>query len=335
MKSPHNFWLQLWYEKSLWFFVLLPLSWCFRVIACCRKTYLIRFRQTKVSVPVIVIGNISVGGTGKTPLIITLVEYLKEQGYSPGVVSRGYGGNAPFYPYLIDQASTASQSGDEPLLIYKATGCAVCVAPDRVAAAQELVKQGCDIILSDDGLQHYRLARSLEIAVVDGQRLFGNGQCLPVGPLREPVSRLNSVDMVVINNAGSAKISKDVKSFSMTITPLFWRQVQSYQQFALDEVSFLSPVNAIAGIGNPQRFFKTLDDLSVEYCPHEFPDHHQFSVQDLQFSDQHCSIVMTEKDAVKCQEFAGANCYALVVRAQLNDDFWHAFNARLLTLMSR
>ncbi|RYZ80950.1 MAG: tetraacyldisaccharide 4'-kinase, partial [Moraxellaceae bacterium] len=183
VKKSHNLWLRAWYGKSSWIYALLPLSWLFTIISAARKFLLVRFLQKKLSVPVIVVGNISVGGTGKTPLILELVKYLQTQGHKPGVVSRGYGGVAPHYPYLLNAQSHAGEAGDEPLLIYRATQCLVCIAPDRVAAAQRLVAEGCTIILSDDGLQHYRLGRALEIAVVDGQRLFGNRQRLPVGPL--------------------------------------------------------------------------------------------------------------------------------------------------------
>ncbi len=181
-----SLWEKAWYEHHRWVYLLAPLAWLFRRLARRRRRRL-EESAVAVDVPVVIVGNISVGGTGKTPLLIALVQRLQQAGYRPGVVSRGYGGKAPQYPLMITPDTPVSHSGDEPLAIARATDCAVCVSPDRVEAAQTLRKFGCDIVLSDDGLQHYRLARDLEIAVVDGARAFGNGWCLPVGPLREPV----------------------------------------------------------------------------------------------------------------------------------------------------
>ena len=189
MKKSHSLWLNAWYGKSRWVYWLLPLSWLFSLLSGARKFLIVIFLQKKLPVPVIIVGNISVGGTGKTPLIIELVKYLQQQGHKPGVVSRGYGGVAQ-YPYLLDQNSHASASGDEPLLIYKATQCAVCVAPDRVAAALTLIAKGCTHILSDDGLQHYRLGRSLEIAVVDGGLVSTGILKVSVRPTSIPFGRV-------------------------------------------------------------------------------------------------------------------------------------------------
>jgi tetraacyldisaccharide 4'-kinase len=294
-----------------------------------RKFFLIRFAQKKFDIPVIVVGNISVGGTGKTPLLIAIVQYLQEQGYKPGVVSRGYGGKAPHYPYLLDEKTQADQSGDEPLLIFNATKCLVCVGSDRVAAAQTLIEQGCTHILSDDGLQHYRLGRSLEIAVIDGQRLFGNGQCLPVGPLREPTSRLKNVDFVVVNNPDAALIKSEIPAyFSMKIKPLLWKQISLQKSIQLDDLAFSDIPYAIAGIGNPQRFFTTLDGLSLAYIAKSFPDHHQFTIDDFEIVGE-SPVVMTEKDAVKCQSFAKTQWYSLAVGAQLDKEFWREFQTKL------
>jgi tetraacyldisaccharide 4'-kinase len=329
VKKSHNIWLKAWYGKSRWIYWLLPLSWLFSLLSCTRKWLIVNFLQKKLPVPVIIVGNISVGGTGKTPLIIELVKYLQQQGHKPGVVSRGYGGTAPHYPYLLDANSQATTSGDEPLLIYKATQCAVCVAPDRVAAALELVAQGCTHILSDDGLQHYRLGRALEIAVVDGQRLFGNQQLLPVGPLREPVSRLKSVDFIVLNSRSKKAILSGFHNiYDMKIQPLAWRKLATMQELPLAELNFKEPIHALAGIGNPERFFKTLDSLELTYYAHCYSDHHQFSIKDFEIyrSD---TVVMTEKDAIKCYAFAKPEWYSLIVGAQLRVDFWKAFQHKL------
>ena len=246
-----------------------------------------------------------------------------------GVVSRGYGGKAPHYPYLVSDATLAQQSGDEPLLIFHATKCNVCVAPDRVAAARLLVETGCSIILSDDGLQHYRLGRDVEIAVVDGLRLFGNGHCLPVGPLRESSSRLQIVDLVVVNNPQQSQpLGDNVACFKMQLIPGAWRQLHDQQLIPLNELHFKKNLQAVAGIGNPQRFFNTLDSLSLTYNAHVFADHYQFSAADFDFPHNE-QVVMTEKDAVKCQDFVKSEWYALIVEAQLDAGFWQAFQQKL------
>jgi len=332
VKKSHYFWSRVWYGKSVWAHVLLPLSAIFWLLSSLRKFFLVNFKQQKLSVPVIVVGNISVGGTGKTPLIIALVKYLQAQGHTPGVVSRGYGGAAAEYPYLLNAASTVAETGDEPLLIYQSTQCLVCVAPDRVAAAQHLIDLGCTHILSDDGLQHYRLGRALEIAVVDGQRLFGNRYLLPAGPLRERITRLQQVDYVLVNDATADIGNTPFKhSFAMNIEPLEWRQIVSGKTIPLRDIHLATPIHAVAGIGNPERFFKTLDALPLTYYAHSFPDHHKFSVAD--FNDYVSgSVVMTEKDAVKCQLFAKADYYSLVVGARLPNLFWQSFEQKLQVL---
>jgi tetraacyldisaccharide 4'-kinase len=332
VKKSHNLWLRAWYGDSRWIYWLLPLSWLFSFISHIRKFFLIRFFQKKLSVPVIVVGNISVGGTGKTPLIIELVKYLQQQGFNPGVVSRGYGGSAVQYPLVLNDQSTAFETGDEPLLIFRATRCLICVSPDRVAAAQKLVEEGCTHILSDDGLQHYRLGRAIEIAVVDGERLFGNEKLLPVGPLREPVARLKSVDLIVINSpAKKGLLSGFHHIYSMNIQPLSWRNLLSQETVSLKDISFKSQIHAVAGIGNPERFFKTLDGLSLSYYAHYFSDHYKFSPVDFEIYHDEI-VVMTEKDAVKCSQFAKKNWYSLVVGAQLNERFWQAFQHNLDSL---
>ena len=328
VKKSHNLWLNAWYGGAKWVYCLLPLSWLFCVISVIRKYFILRFSQKIINVPVIIVGNISLGGTGKTPLLIALVEYLQQQGYKPGVVSRGYGGKAPQYPYEVDEATTAFQSGDEPLLIFNATKCNVCVAPDRVAAAQLLVKRGCNIILSDDGLQHYRLGRDLEIAVVDGLRLFGNRHCLPVGPLREPIARLRQVDLLVVNDPQQDQPVTGNVSYPMQIVARSWKHLRSHRLIALADLPCKKAFYAIAGIGNPQRFFNTLAALSLGFESREFSDHHQFSLSDFHFVGD-SQLVMTEKDAVKCNDFAQEKWYSLMVGAKLPTEFWQAFQQKL------
>jgi tetraacyldisaccharide 4'-kinase len=335
----HNIFLNAWYPQknnwhAKWVYLFLPLSWLFRSLAFLRKTFFIFFAQQKINVPIVIVGNISVGGTGKTPLIIALVQHLQAQGYKPGVISRGYGGKAAHYPFCVDENTEAEVSGDEPLLIFNATHCHVCIAPDRVAAARLLAAQGCTIILSDDGLQHYGLGRDIEIVVVDGLRLFGNRQLLPVGPLREPIDRLKTVDLVIVNDSQNTSVVIDnVKYFHMHMKPVTWRKIladenHSHLILPLDAIKPEQKLHAVAGIGNPQRFFNTLTELSLNFNAHVFSDHHPFSSNDFVFA-QDDVVVMTEKDAVKCKHFAKKNWYALMVKAQLDEAFLKAFDDKL------
>lgn len=339
-QRSHNLWLNAWYGKRTWIFVLLPLMWLFRLIASLRRFYLRRFAQQTLPLPVVVVGNISVGGTGKTPLLIALVKHLQQQGWRPGVISRGYGGKAAHYPLVLTSATRVEESGDEPLSIFQQTGCAVCVDADRVRAARELERIGCNILLSDDGLQHYRLGRALEIVVIDGQRGLGNGFCLPVGPLREPASRLRSVDFVVVNSARQSLALPVEKTYSMRIVPQAWHALKGGQVYPADQLPVLSGihdegtaprVNAVAGIGNPQRFYQTLIELGLQPVEYDFPDHHAYQKEDFSFAEP-LPIVMTAKDAVKCQAFAEADWYYLAIGADLPEHFWRELDARLAAL---
>ena len=334
-QRSHNLWLDAWYGKRTWIFVLLPLMWLFRLIASLRRFYLRRFAQHTLSVPVIVVGNISVGGTGKTPLLIALVKHLQRQGFTPGVVSRGYGGQATRYPLLLNADTRVEESGDEPLSIFQQTGCAVCVDADRVSGARELERIGCDIVLSDDGLQHYRLGRAMEIVVVDGQRGLGNGFCLPVGPLREPASRLRLADFVVVNSAVQSLSLPVAKTYAMQIIPQVWHALADNQTYPADHfpayTSHEKRVNAVAGIGNPRRFYRTLMELGLQPVEHDFPDHHAYQKSDFAFAEP-LPVVMTAKDAVKCQHFAESDWFYLAVGAELTDCFWHDFDVKMAAL---
>lgn len=329
--NPQNTWLNAWYGKSRWTFWLLPVMWLFVLLSGLRRFWILRYQQKHLPTPVVVVGNISVGGTGKTPLIIALVKWLQQQGYNPGVISRGYGGNVPCYPYLINSASTALEAGDEPITIFQQTNTPVVVGPDRIASGKVLEDQGCDILLSDDGLQHYRLGRDIEIAVVDGQRGLGSGWRIPVGPLREPASRLKKVDWVIVNSPRddfvlSAGDSEPLFYVPMQIQPAQFVHLPSGNQIASTDLP--TCINAVAGIGNPQRFVDTLQALGFEPQLHAFPDHHAFTLDDLAFNDN-LPVVMTEKDAVKCREFAQKNWFYLPVVAELPDSFWSAFAQKL------
>lgn len=309
---------QYWYSQNPVAWLLLPLSWLFRAVAFVRRI-LYRagiFASTRLPVPVIVVGNISVGGTGKTPLLIALCELLKSEGYHPGIVSRGYGVHLSG-EVLLTADSTASEVGDEPLLIARRTNCPVVVGRDRPAAAKLLLdKQDCNIILSDDGLQHYALQRDIEIAVVDAARLHGNGFCLPAGPLREPVSRLDSVDFVVYNGKSNAAYQFDLEF--QTARNVATGAIAELQSFAGQKV------HAVAGIGHPQRFFNQLEIQGLDISPHAYPDHHEYMLNDLNYGDT-SPVLVTEKDAVKCARLNLDTLWAVPVAAKLSkslvDDF--------------
>ncbi|MCC2655581.1 MAG: tetraacyldisaccharide 4-kinase [Panacagrimonas sp.] len=292
---------------------LLPLSSLFGVVARVRRR---RIQPQSAPLPVIVVGNLAVGGTGKTPFVIWLVEQLREWGLRPGVISRGYGGRAPRYPWRVTGRTPVSESGDEPLLIALRTAAPVMVGADRVAAARALAAQAeIDVLISDDGLQHYRLARALEICVIDGRRGLGNGALLPAGPLREPASRLDEVGLVVINGEGYD--TGHPGQLTMELRAVEAESLAGGAALHIDRLRG-QRVHAIAGIGNPSRFFDMLRGRGVEVIEHPFPDHHAYTGQDIQFLDG-LMVLMTEKDAVKCRDFAGPLHYAVPVRAHVDD----------------
>nr|WP_279538405.1 tetraacyldisaccharide 4'-kinase [Pseudomaricurvus alcaniphilus] len=306
-----------------------PLSLLFSGLAARRRRRL-SASAVKLSAPLIVVGNISLGGTGKTPLIIALVKFLRSRGLRPGVLSRGYGGQAPHYPYSVVAGSDPRHCGDEPLLIAREAACPVAVDRDRVAAGQHLIREhGCNILLSDDGLQHYRLARQWEIAVIDGRRGLGNGLCLPAGPLREPPARLQEVDCVVINGTGSAcetELALDHGIvFAVNLLPSHWCNVKTGERVSVVDYPRLlasaageEAIDAVTGIGNPGRFFDTLRDMGLKIRENSFPDHHPFCAEDLQYAGDQ-PLLMTAKDAVKCQPFAKASWWYLAVGMPLPD----------------
>ncbi|WP_455202378.1 tetraacyldisaccharide 4'-kinase [Kaarinaea lacus] len=303
--------------------LLLPLSILYCVVSWVRRT-LYNFNilnSSSLAVPVIVVGNISVGGTGKTPLVIAITQYLKANGFNPGVISRGYGGSASQWPQAVSPESDPALVGDETVLIANRCRCPVSVGPDRVAAANALLADHqCDVIVSDDGLQHYAMKRDIEIVVIDGERRLGNRLCLPAGPLRELPSRLRTVDMLVTN--GDAKADE----FSM--------QLKAYAFHSVNNDTELKPLNAfegvhvdaVSGIGNNERFFRQIHDLGIHVHKHPFQDHHQYKLKDISFSDQK-PILMTEKDAVKCQKFSLKDAWYLRVDACLENRFYETMTS--------
>jgi len=304
--------------------LLLPLSLLFALLAGMRRMlYRIGvWRVRRFAVPVLVVGNITVGGTGKTPLVIWMAGHLRRLGWRPGIVSRGYGGGARHWPQQVRADSDPAAVGDEAVMLAAATGCPTCVGPDRPAAVEALLGHtDVNLVISDDGLQHYALARDLEIAVIDGVRRLGNGFLLPAGPLREPASRLRRVDMVVVN--GQARPGEfSMKRRQPEIRPLLGGAPAAAGSFAGRRV------HAVAAIGNPQRFFELLGRLGMQVEPHPFPDHHPFRAEDLRFDDG-LPILMTEKDAVKCRRLACRNCWVVHVDAQPDAGFVYRLSVAL------
>ncbi|TVZ39474.1 lipid-A-disaccharide kinase [Alteromonadaceae bacterium 2753L.S.0a.02] len=340
-----------WYGRAGLLYLLSPLELLFRGVARLRKVRQIQ-NQASLSVPVIVVGNISVGGTGKTPVVKALVRWAQQNGYQPGVVSRGYGRESTGIKNVALQQD-AAQVGDEPLEIYASTAAPVFVGENRYEAAQALLQaHPCNLIISDDGLQHYRLARDFEIIVVDAGRLFGNGHCLPVGPLREPVSRLRSVDAILLAGAesgeacgGEPQISSaksialespefagSAPQYSYRVAPVALVNIKSGERFPLQQLHQFEELAAVAAIGQPTKFFKLLEALLPKGClnfsKHEFPDHHNFSKSDFDGVTQK-TIVMTEKDAVKCTGFATAQWWYIAIDAQLPQAFFSQVHTAL------
>jgi len=338
-----------WYRGAWWLYLLLPLSWLFQIVAKLRRRRLTARHsrphshsqsQFTFPVPIVVIGNISVGGTGKTPLILALLERLKARGLKVGVVSRGYGADSSRFPILLTEEHSATEVGDEPLLIHRTSGVPVVVDPDRLRACEFLIeREEVDVVLSDDGLQHYGMPRDMEIAVVDGERLFGNGLCLPAGPLREPVSRLSEVQAIVLNcgvNGADApdSVERFRKSLAMNDAPPVFAmglQARVLSNLKTGETRLFSgapfkmgdEIQAVTGIGNPQRFFDLLKALPYSVSDYAFPDHHPFQKEDLLAAgiDFTKPIAMTEKDGIKCQSFANENFWVVQIDVDLSEDF--------------
>ena len=293
---------RIWYGDSPWYRVLLPLSWLFARLTSWRR-HLYRsgtLRSFDVGKPVIVIGNIASGGTGKTPVTIWLASFLKHRGFRPGIVSRGYGGSVGRFPLQVSDDSDARVVGDEPLLMARRVICPVVVHPDRVAAASMLIEMGCDVIVADDGLQHYRLGRQFEIAVFDGARGIGNGRLFPAGPLREPVSRLEKVDLVMVQGADTGLVpilprGVPVTTFELAVVAV--HNMRGSRTVAIEDFRGKT-VHGVAAIGNPQRFFEMLESYGMTVLPHAFPDHAILKHDALDFNDG-LDVLMTEKDAVK------------------------------------
>lgn len=320
--------MQLWYSRSWLMWLLSPLSLLFWILSKIRKAL---FKQGILSsyrppVPVIVVGNLSVGGNGKTPVVIWLVQQLQQQGIKVGVISRGYGSQAKTYPLLVNSTTDPIEGGDEPVLIAKRTGVPVVISPNRQQSIELLLQiADCDLIISDDGLQHYKLQRDIEIVVMDAERGFGNGFVLPAGPLRELPSRLNSVDFI-ISNGGKSEAADAV----MHLIPRYAVNLKTNEQKLLSEFNNHS-ISAIAGIGNPQRFFNMLEKMGIQVQYSQvFQDHQHFEPTQFEKLDENRPLFMTEKDAVKCMKFARENWWYVPVEAELEGEKVRSFLQRIL-----
>lgn len=319
-------WLEsCWYQDNPTQNILIPLEQLFKLIVKLR-TFAYQTglkKRNNFSCPVIVVGNLTVGGTGKTPLVIWIAKFLISNGFKPGVISRGYGGIATTWPQRVTSNTDPGIVGDEAVVIARTVACPIAVGPSRVENARLLMQSGdCNILISDDGLQHYALGRNIEISVVDGTRRYGNGRCLPAGPLREPLSRLDKVDLIVCNGIGLDQ------EFTMQLEgDLAVNLKDPTHRVELTTLSE-TPMHAVAAIGNPQRFFNHLQEFNLKITNTTFPDHHRYDERDFAFDDS-LPILMTEKDAVKCTLFAKANYWYVPVQADL-DVF---FGEQLLTLI--
>ena len=318
--SNNTTWLQqwlerIWYENGKGRFLLLPFSLLYCAVNACQRKMQSR-NQLKFPCAVIVVGNITVGGTGKTPLTIHISKLLQKAGYKPAIITRGYGGKAVSWPQSVTASSVASMVGDEAVLMASRTGVPVYAGANRVESIRELLHaHECDVVISDDGMQHYKLPRDIQIAVVDAERQFGNGYCLPAGPLRENKERLEKCDLVVIN--GKNKLQNHWHSMILKGKSLI--NVKDQSETSVRNFKD-KKVHAVTGIGNPQRFFSSLEQQGLDVIRHSFPDHYNFKQSDFNFNDD-LDILMTEKDAVKCRNFATDKFWYLPVEAEIDASF--------------
>ena len=321
-----------WYQGHPLLALLSPLEALYRKVVRGKRARFLAGEGAiyRAPVPVLVVGNITVGGTGKTPLILFLAELGRRRGLRVGVVGRGYGAKPPQLPWRVRADQPAAHAGDEPLLIVQRSGVPLMIDPDRSQAVRALLDaEPLDLILCDDGLQHYRLARDLELVLIDAARGLGNRRCLPAGPLREPVERLAEVDALLYNGAAADRDD----GFAFTLQPTALVNLRSGERRSLDHFAAGQAVHAVAGIGNPQRFFNTLRGLDWNPIEHPFADHAVFSAEALGFSPA-LPLVMTEKDAVKCRAFAADDWWYLAVDAQPSPAFVRWLDEQLARLLA-
>ncbi|MBN2646708.1 MAG: tetraacyldisaccharide 4'-kinase [Thiotrichales bacterium] len=338
-------WPRFWQRKGLTAFFLWPFSLLVAAIARCRLQRFTARRQPQAyRAQVIVVGNLVVGGSGKTPLILWLCQALQARGFKVGIISRGYGGAAPTWPQWVTAESDPKFVGDEPVMLAKALQVPIAVGPIRTAALALIEKnEPCDVIISDDGLQHFALQRDVELVVVDAQRQFGNQWCLPAGPLREPLNRLTKVDALIINGGTHLQLPQKWQRllpprYAMHLAPKQLRNLLYPQQTLPVEAFSTQTVQALAGIGNPARFFATLEPLVAGMQTRVFNDHHPFQLSDFDEFNSEKPLIMTAKDAVKCETFArqltAKNWWALEVETEVDDQLVRLILQKLHTNQS-
>ena len=323
-ESSRSFVVDSWYNKSFWLYLLYPFSILFSYLTSRRRRKFLKNKTESFSakIPIIVVGNLTIGGTGKTPLVKYIASELIKRGYKPGIVSRGYGGK--FKETLkVDSNTSVKQTGDEAQILSK-LNIPFYIDKNRVRAVERIIENhDCDVIISDDGLQHYKMKRDIEIAVIDGKRRFGNKLTFPAGPLRESIKRLSSVDFVV-NNSGPTEENE----FLMSISPSEFVHLKSGKSYGVEDWPMHNQVHAVAGLGNPGRFFDLLDKLGFDIVRHPYPDHHNFDSSDLFYLD-HLPIIMTEKDASKCKDFDNNKIWYLKIDADVNNKFIDQLQSKL------
>ncbi len=317
---------KLWYSKNIFSILLLPFSYLYLIFySLHRLLYRLKIKKIFYSpIPVIGVGNITVGGTGKTPFTIELSNILLREGYRPGIVSRGYKGKSKYYPRIVTMDCDPSLVGDEPALIRMKTNCPVVIAPKRSQAIRLLIeKYDCNVIILDDGLQHHALHKDFEIMLMDEARKFGNGFCLPAGPLREPLDRISRLDFLIIHGKSTDSLySMSLKAenfYNLLDTSITWNS-----QLFKNKIIY-----AVAGIGHPKRFFTSLQSLGLQFIEKIFPDHHNYKEKDLIFCKREDLLIMTEKDAIKCKQFAKENYWVLPVSCEINTKFIEDFLKKL------
>lgn len=317
-RALHRLIEHIWYGNSKINRLLAPFAVIYYLVFRVRTYILQRFCCWHAPIPVVIVGNLTVGGVGKTPLVAAIANYYTKKGLNVGIVSRGYGAKDCEFPHLVTKNDTATKVGDEPLLLTTLTASPVMIAPNRVQAVKELLKHyKLDLIISDDGLQHTALGRSTEIVVVDSKRGFGNGYVLPAGPLREPKSRLKTVDLIVCNGDYLGVINSPYYVMQYKLRSL--KAIKTDKEIPIDILKNIS-FNAVVGIGNPQCFFASLKQLGLnDFKEMVFPDHHIYKESDFKIKGP---LVMTEKDAVKCLSFAKDDWYSLGIDAIISDEFW-------------
>ena len=329
VENNSSFVINAWYQKHLWLYLLLPFSWIFTFLTNRRRRKYLKnqISSFKTDTPVVVVGNINIGGTGKTPLVKYIASKLKERGLKVGIVSRGYGGN--FSGTLrVDDNTEYKKSGDEAQMLAN-LNVPLYLDKNRPRAIQNLINENdCDVILSDDGLQHYKMYRDIEIIVIDGSRRLGNGLTFPAGPLRESSKRLKTGNYI-INNGGPTEDGEIL----MTLQPSKFVHLNTGKSYDIDKWPMHNQIHAVAGLGNPGRFFDTLSQLNFDIERHPFPDHHQFEESDLEFLDHH-PIIMTEKDAARCKNFENPRIWYLTVEPKIEESFINDLESRIRSLPS-